>query len=124
MSNFSPQQLECIPPNATVPSVNQLPYSVGHGKDGSVEQDKEMGDILVQAYSPLGSGSVLSDQDVVRIGKAHNKSAAQVALRWVIQRNATFATSSRTLEHFQQDLNIFDFELSDEEMQVLDAKTV
>jgi diketogulonate reductase-like aldo/keto reductase len=122
VSNFSPQQLKCLPPNATVPAVNQLPYSVGHGNDNSVEQDKEMGGILVQAYSPLGSGSVLSDADVVKIGQGHNKSAAQVALRWIIQRNATFTTSSSTLAHFQEDLSIFDFELSGEEMRVLDAK--
>ena len=110
VSNFSPKQLECIPPNATVPAVNQLPYSVGHGK------------ITVQAYSPLGSGSVLSDHDVIAIGKRHNKSSAQVALRWIIQRNATFTTSASTQEHFEEDLDIFDFELSETEMNTLNAK--
>ena len=122
VSNFSPKQLECIPPNATVPAVNQLPYSVGHGSDKAVEENYAHGKITVQAYSPLGSGSVLSDHDVIAIGKRHNKSSAQVALRWIIQRNATFTTSASTQEHFEEDLDIFDFELSETEMNTLNAK--
>ena len=59
---------------------------------------------------------------MISIGKAHNKSSAQVALRWIIQRNATFTTSASTLQHFQQDLDIFDFELSEEEMKTLNWK--
>ena len=122
VSNFSPAQIKCLPQNATAPAVNQLPYSVGHGSDTSVAKDKELGGILVQAYSPLGSGSVLTDPDVVKIGGSHNKSAAQVALRWIIQRNATFTTSSSSLAHFQGDLDIFDFVLSEEEMRALNSK--
>merc|ERR1711871_246997 len=122
VSNFSPKQLDCIPDNATVPAVNQLPYSVGHGHDQSVQENFDHGKITVQAYSPLGSGAVLSDPDVIAFGKVHNKSSAQVALRWIIQRNATFTTSASTLAHFQQDLNIFDFELSAAEMKTLNDK--
>ena len=122
VSNFSPQQLDCIPANATTPAVNQLPYSVGHGSDTSVADNKAHGGIIVQAYSPLASGSILSDADCISIGKAHDKSPAQVALRWIIQRNATFTTSSGSEAHFREDLDIFDFELSAEEMQTLNSK--
>ena len=122
VSNFSPKQLDCIPSNATTPAVNQLPYSVGHGGDSSVQDNFAHGKIIVQAYSPLGSGSVLSDPDVVRISHKHNKSTAQVALRWILQRNATFTTSASSLEHFQQDLDLFNFELSQAEMKTLNAK--
>lgn len=122
VSNFSPQQLKCLPSNSTTPALNQLPYSIGHGSDTSVSDNKALGDIVVQAYSPLGSGSILLDPDCVRIGKEHNKSSAQVALRWIIQRNATFTTSASSREHFQQDLDIFDFELTAEDMKTLNAK--
>jgi diketogulonate reductase-like aldo/keto reductase len=122
VSNFSPQQLKCLPSNSTTPALNQLPYSIGHGSDTSVADNKALGDIVVQAYSPLGSGSILLDPDCVRIGKEHNKSSAQVALRWIIQRNATFTTSASSSEHFQQDLDIFDFELTAEDMKTLNAK--
>merc|ERR1711871_545260 len=108
-------QLNCIPKNATKPAVNQLPYSVGHGSDTSVYDNKRYGNVVVQAYSPLGSGSLLSDPDLVAIGKSYGKSAAQVALRWIIQRGAAFTTSASSLRHFQQDLAIFDFELTDKE---------
>ncbi len=124
VSNFSPQQLACLPANGTTPAVNQLPYSVGHGADTSVADNAKAGGIIVQAYSPLGSGGVLSDPDCVSIGKAHNKSSAQVALRWILQRNATFTTSSSSLAHFQDDLAIFDFKLSAQEMATLNAKSL
>ena len=82
VSNFSPAQLDCIVTNkaATVPAVNQLPYSVGSGADTSVADNAKRGGIIVQAYSPLDSGSLASDPDCAAIGKAHGKSAAQVAL--------------------------------------------
>ena len=119
-----PQQLACLPANGTAPAVNQLPYSVGHGADTSVADNAKAGGITVQAYSPLGSGGVLSDPDCVSIGKAHNKSSAQVALRWILQRNATFTTSSSSLAHFQDDLAVFDFKLSAQEMATLNAKSL
>ena len=122
VSNFTPKQLSCIPSNATVPAVNQLPYSVGHGSDTSVMDNKNHGNILVQAYSPLGSGSILSDKDCIAFGKIYNKTSAQIALRWIIQRNASFTTSASSLIHFQEDLNIFDFELTMNQMKVLNAK--
>jgi len=96
VSNFSPDQLECLPKNATTPAVNQLQYSIGHGSDPCVSQNAEFGGVVVQAWSPLGSGSVLSDSDCISIGKAHGKTSAQVALRWILQRNATFTTSAAT----------------------------
>lgn len=122
VSNFSPTQLQCIPANRTIPAVNQLPYSVGHGGDTSVQDDLAHGGILVQAYSPLGSGSILNDADCIAIGKVHNKSSAQVALRWIVQRNATFATSASSLNHFEEDLDIFNFALTAQEMTTLNAK--
>lgn len=78
----------------------------------------------VQAYSPLDSGGLVSDPDCVRIGHAHNKSGAQVALRWIVQHNASFATSANSAAFFRQNLDLFDFELSAAEMKVLDAKSM
>lgn len=123
VSNFSPDQLDCIVSNKTLtlPAVNQMPYSVGSGSDTTVADDAKRG-VVVQAYSPLGGGSLPSDPDCVAIGKAHNKSGAQVALRWIIQRNATFTTEASTLDYFQEDINIFDFQLTPAEMAKLNSK--
>jgi len=122
VSNFSPEQLKCILSNtsAAVPTVNQMPYFVGHGKDSVVAVDGKY-DIRVQAYSPLGRGDLARDPELIKIGKAYNKSAAQVALRWIVQRNVTIATQSTSLKHLQEDCDIFDFELSHEDMQQLNA---
>jgi diketogulonate reductase-like aldo/keto reductase len=124
VSNFSPTQLDCILANktATVPAVNQLPYSVGHGGDSSVSDDAKRGGTIVQAYSPLDSGSLASDPDCASIGKKHGKSAAQVALKWILQRNATFSTQTDSKQYFQEDIDLFDFELTTAEMAKLNAK--
>ena len=50
------------------------------------------------------------------IGKRNGKSAAQVGLRWIIQSGAAFSTQTKKKEHFEEDLNVFDFVLSDDEM--------
>lgn len=124
VSNFAPEQLDCIVKNksSTVPAVNQMQYSVGSGKDTTIEADEERGGIFVQAYSPLQSGSLASDPDCLKIGKKYNKSAAQVALRWILQRGASFTTSASTAEFFEEDLDLFDFNLTESDMTILNNK--
>jgi diketogulonate reductase-like aldo/keto reductase len=63
-----------------------------------------------------------ADDDDKAIAAAHNKSAAQVALRWVLQREAIFVTAGTEQAYLQEDLDVFDFELSDAEMHTLDDK--
>lgn len=122
VSNFSPEELRCIVSNAsaTAPAANQLSLSVGKSTQ-PVADDAALGGAIVQAYSPLGSGSLASDPLLQQIGAAHNKSAAQVALKWILTHNATVATQSTSAVHLQQDVALFDFELTADEMQKLDA---
>ena len=124
VSNFSPDQLRCITSNssATVPSVNQMSYSVGHGHDTVVADDAKFG-VRVQAYSPLGSGSLAGDSLLKQIGASHKKSAAQVALRWILQHNVTINTQSTHAQYLKEDVDIFDFTLSEKEMSQLDARS-
>lgn len=121
VSNFSPEQLKCISSNssATTPSVNQMPYSIGHGADTVVADDGALG-VFVQAYSGL-SGVTSSDPLLLKIGASHKKSWAQVALKWIAQRNVTINTQSTKLSHLQEDVDIFDFTLTDDEMTQLNA---
>lgn len=122
VSNFNLDQLKCITANssATVPSVNQMSYCVGHGSDTVAADDAALG-IHVQAYSPLGSGMVLQSPVVTQVATAHGKSTAQIALRWIVQRNVSIATQSTSAEHLKEDVNIFDFSLTDDEMSRLNA---
>ena len=124
VSNFSPAQVDCVLQKATVkPVVNQLPYSVAYHPGNVVDENKKRG-LLVQAWAPLGGslGGRFSSSmkgTCAQIGKKYNKSYAQVALRWIVQSGASFTTQSKKQEHFKEDLDIFDFELTMEEMLIL-----
>merc|ERR1711937_222220 len=81
--------------------------------------------ITVEAYSPLsgqsGAQSVFKDETVKGIAAAHNVSAAQVALRWIVQRGHTLAVLSSNPEHQANDADLWSFELADDEMDTLTA---
>lgn len=75
-------------------------------------------DTVLTAYSPLARGSVLGDKTLARIGDAHGKTPAQVALRWLVQQeNVAAIPRSASPEHIAENADIFDFELSDAEMR-------
>ena len=126
VSNFSPDQLDCVLKKGTVqPVVNQLPFSVAyHPNYNSIVAENSKRGVLVQAWAPLG-GSLGGRFDsrikaeCARIGKNYDKSFAQVALRWIVQSGASFTTQSKTKAHFAEDLQIFDFELTADEMEKL-----
>ena len=132
VSNFSPSQLDCLLVDMkskgqlrVQPVVNQLPFSVAYHPGNSIAENSKRG-ILVQAWAPLG-GSLGGRFDskiktaCAKIGKSYNKSFAQVALRWIVQSGASFTTQSKNVDHFKEDLNIFDFELTENEMKTLDS---
>jgi diketogulonate reductase-like aldo/keto reductase len=73
--------------------------------------------IVLTAYSPLAHGGVLDDPVLESIGDAHGKSAAQVALRWLVQQpNVVTVPKATSRDHLEANLDIFDFELTDGEM--------
>ncbi|TKR27559.1 aldo/keto reductase [Natronomonas salsuginis] len=73
--------------------------------------------IVLTAYSPLAHGGVLDDPVLESIGDAHGKSAAQVALRWLVQQaNVVTVPKATSRDHLEANLDVFDFELTDREM--------
>lgn len=75
-------------------------------------------DVLVTAYSPLAHGKIVDDPVLEEIGRRYGKSAAQVALRWLVQQEGVCAIPKATShEHLETNLEVFDFELTPEEMQ-------
>ena len=75
-------------------------------------------DLLLTAYSPLAQGGVLHDDTLQEIGEAHGKTAAQVALRWLVQQPHVAAIPKASSdEHRAANFAIFDFELSEDEME-------
>lgn len=120
VSNFSPTQLDAIlaVPGATKPTVNQLPFSVSYHPQGILEYNAKR-DIFVQSWSPLSKVLRRYGPQLEAIGKDYGKSAAQVGLRFIIQSGAGFCTQSSSQNHFEEDLNVFDFKLSDDDMKRL-----
>ena len=78
-------------------------------------------DIAVVAYSPIAKGSAKSDALLSRIGKAHGKTPAQVSLRWLIQQGIGAIPRTSKVERLAENIAIFDFALSDQEMQDISA---
>jgi 2,5-diketo-D-gluconate reductase B len=79
-------------------------------------------DFVITAYSPLAQGKVLNNDLLNNIGKEYGKSAAQVSLRWLIeQENVVAIPKASTKEHLQENIDVFDFVLSDEHFEAIDG---
>jgi 2,5-diketo-D-gluconate reductase B len=79
-------------------------------------------DIAVVAYSPLAQGKATNDRRLAEVGSRHGKTAAQVALRWLTSQPGVAAIPKATSkEHLETNLDVFDFELSDEEISLIDS---
>ncbi len=79
-------------------------------------------EILIGAYSPLAQGKVFQDEVLARIGSEYGKTAGQVALRWLIEQENVIAIPKATSsEHLRENLDIFDFQLSDEHFESIDT---
>lgn len=126
VSNFFPATLANFIENVEIkPAVNQVELHPFFAQVKAVEFMQKHG-IVPQAWASLAEGKhgIFTDPDLVEIGKKHGKSAAQVALRWNIQRGVVITTKSTKKERMQENLDLFDFSLTDEEMQTITNKTL
>src|ERR1700761_2183008 len=77
--------------------------------------------LALVAYSPVAKGKIKTDPTLTRIGRDHRKSPAQICLRWLVQQNVAAIPRTSRLERLSENIGIFDFELSPEEMQKISA---
>lgn len=122
VSNFEPEQLEALRAEAkVVPAVNQIELHPRHPQRATRDYCSEH-NIQVESYSPImRGGSALNDATVKRIAAAHSKSAAQVILRWHMQLGLVAIPKSVHAERIRENIDIFDFELTANEMQQIDG---
>ncbi len=100
---------------------NQIEYHPFLSQDAPINVCRENG-IGVTAYSPLARGQVVRDARLQSIGSKYDKSAAQIALRWIIQKPGTIAIPKGTgEEHIRANFDVFDFELEPNDMITIDA---
>ena len=127
VSNFCVSCFECIAKTMTItPAVNQIEYHVGEGNDPeNLVSYCSNKNIHIQAYSPLGTGSseLLKGNTTTAIGKVHNKSSVQVALKWIVQNSVNVVVKSGNPVHLADDIDLFSWSLADDEMKTLNSKT-
>jgi len=125
VSNFQLSDLKGLEACGSIPVLNQVSFSVGMYESYSeLLTYMAANNITLEAYSPLQKGAVLRLPQVIQIAATHNVSAAQVALKWVVQHGAVLTTSvdgSESAEYLVEDLDLWSFELSEQEMRTLDA---
>jgi 2,5-diketo-D-gluconate reductase A len=119
ISNFQPDRvMDLISFNNVVPAVNQIET---HPFNQQITTQKFLQDNGVQheSWGPFAEGknSLFTNELLGSIAKKHNKSIAQIVLRWLTQRGVVAIPKSVRKERIEENLNIFDFQLSDEEMQ-------
>lgn len=127
VSNFNQRNLEGLLKSVKImPAVNQIVYNLYSHNEDTIRYCRDK-NITVEAYSPLGSWtphskSIFADPTVKAIAASHNVSAAQVALKWIVQRGDILTVLSANKTHQANDANLFDpkFRLSDSEMNELD----
>jgi len=130
VSNFMPDHLEDLLKNTTVvPAVNQIEMHPYFSQPAVTAANAAHG-ILSQAWSPIGgitfyreggTGSTLDDTTIAGIGEAHGKTPAQVMLRWHLQRGRSAIPKSTKPHRIAENLDVFDFELTDAELDAIDG---
>ena len=114
MSNFQPAHLRrLIAETGVTPAVNQVELHPRLQQAGLRREHAELG-IVTEAWSPLAQGAVLDDPAITEIAEAHGKTPAQVVIRWHLQIGNVVIPKSVTPERIEENLDVFDFHLSDE----------
>ncbi len=121
VSNFRPHHLDALLKNAKVkPVVNQIFLAPGELMEETVAYCKEH-DILLEAYSPLGTGKIFEVKEMQELAEKYGKTIAQIALRWSLQHDFLPLPKSVTPSRILENSEIFDFELSNEDMAIIDG---
>jgi len=121
VSNFSASDLAAVLAAGQVPpAVNQVQFSPVHYRRALLEACRQRG-VVVEAYSPLGTGQHLTDPAVGRVAQRAGRTPAQVLLRWCLQRDLVVIPKSVHRDRIAENAQIFDFTLSSADMAELDA---
>jgi len=121
VSNFSVAELdELLAVADTPPAVDQVQFSPFEFRRRLLEACEERG-VVIEAYSPLGTGRHLGDEAVAEIAERLGRTPAQVLIRWALQRNLVVLPKSTHETRIEENGQVFDFTLSDADIAALDA---
>ena len=128
VSNFSPDRLaDMVAFNKVIPQVNQVEVNPFH-QQISAQENMLKRHVQIEAWAPFGEGrnNMFENPTLKEIAAKYNKSVAQIILRWLMQRDIVALAKSTHIERMKENIEIFDFNLSDDDMNKiasLDTKT-
>lgn len=120
VSNFMPHHLKSLMETEVKPMVDQIEFHPGFMQEETFKYCND-NNILVEAWSPLGTGKMLNNETLKTISSKYNKSVAQICIRWCLQNNALPLPKSVTASRIKENTEIFDFVISDEDMKTINA---
>lgn len=119
ISNFRQHHIDALLKTATVkPMVNQMRLCPGETQEDVVEYSRSHG-MLLEAYSPLGTGKIFDVPEMQAIADKYGKSIAQICIRWSLQRGYLPLPKSVTPSRIEENLKVFDFELDESDVQMI-----
>ena len=121
VSNFYPDRLvDLALDTEVVPAIYQVEVNPFHQQETALIYNTKYG-VQLEAWAPFAEGKngIFTNETLVEIGNKYNKSVGQVILRWLVQRGIVPLAKTVRKERMQENLNIFDFELSEEDTQTI-----
>lgn len=123
VSNFMPHHIEALRETAEImPMVNQLKLCPGITQSEIVKYCQER-NIVVEAYSPFGTGAIFKAEAMQKLSKKYGKSIGQICLRWCMQKDFVSLPKSANPMRIKENSEIFDFELAQSDMDVISNLT-
>lgn len=120
VSNFNVADLKVILGNCEIkPAANQIRFFIGNTQD-DITKFCQNNDILVEAYSPMATGEIINNQDVVAMADKYSKTPAQICIRYTLQRGTLPLPKSVHEDYILQNADV-DFEINDSDMLYLDG---
>ncbi len=120
VSNFWQEHFEALFQTANVPpAINQIEFHPGYWQPALVNYCKKQ-NIAIESWSPLARGRVFENEILKQIAKKHQQPIAKVCLRWATQHDAIIIPKSTTQKRIQENIDLFDFELSESDMKLID----
>ena len=120
VSNFLPHHLEALMQTEVPPMVDQIEFHPGYMQPETLEYCRRH-NIIVEAWSPLGAGGLLTNETLTAIAAKYHKTTAQLCIRWCLQNGTVPLPKSINPTRIADNTNVFDFVISEEDMAVINA---
>jgi diketogulonate reductase-like aldo/keto reductase len=121
VSNYSSDQIKILAETSgEMPVVNQIEWSP-FGYSAEMYDFAKVNNIVIQAYSPLTRTKRLEDHTLYHLALKYDRTPAQILIRWNLQRDTVPLPKANKTEHLQENIDVFDFEINDDDMTELDG---